>query len=88
MRKFFIGLLSTLLLALPVYASNLPEGTVALTSPSQIKEFRILGQFGRTGEPGSFLYGVRKSPLLGAIHFVQAQAFTLAGSGSIIGATT
>lgn len=52
--------LLTFLLALPVNAFGLPQGTEILVSPSQIKEYKILGQVGKTGEAGSYLYGIKK----------------------------
>ena len=40
----------------------LPQGAEILTDPSQISQYRILGQVGKTGTKGSYLYGVRKQP--------------------------
>lgn len=88
MRKLFAGIL-TLLMVLPAYAFDLPQGATILTSPEQISSYKILGQVGKSGEKGSYLFGIPKTTqTLGAIHFVQAQSFTLAGAGSSVGATT
>lgn len=65
MKKYLLSLLA-LLVALPANAVTLPLGAEILTSPSQISEFTILGQIGKSGEPGSYLYGIRKDAVFGA----------------------
>ena len=39
---------------------QLPTGAHQLTNPSQIPYYKILGQVGQTGTPGSYLYGTPK----------------------------
>src|SRR3990167_9427041 len=66
MKKYFFSLLVGLLLLNPAVAFNLPQGAEILTSPAQIKEYNILGQVGQDGEPGSYLYGIKKDEIFGA----------------------
>lgn len=40
--------------------AKLPPGAVILTHPDQIPDFKILGQVGESGTPGSYLYGTPK----------------------------
>lgn len=65
MKKFLSLLLAVSLLPQIVFGFSLPQGAEILTSPEQISEYDILGQVGKTGTSGSYLYGVKKQVLGG-----------------------
>lgn len=87
MKKLYLALAVALLLPQIVFGFTLPKGAEILTSPSQIKDFKILGQSGKTGSFGSFLYGIRKDVTLGYI-YNPIQPDITTGSDATLGTVT